>query len=42
MPKLIKDWEGLVGLESEQYKLDIDVDKPDDFCSYGERKVDDA
>jgi hypothetical protein len=26
MAKLIKDWEGLVGLESEHYKLEIDVD----------------
>lgn len=26
MPKLIKDWEDLVGLESEHYKLEIDVD----------------
>lgn len=26
MPKLIKNWEGLVGLESEHYKLEIDVD----------------
>ena len=27
MSKLIKCWEELVGLESENYKLDIDVKK---------------
>jgi hypothetical protein len=26
MPKFIKDWKDLVGLESEHYKLEIDVD----------------
>ena len=26
MPKLITNWEDLVGLESEKYKLEIDVD----------------
>ena len=25
MPKFIRDWKDLVGLESEHYKLDIDV-----------------
>lgn len=26
MPKFIKDWKDLVGLESEHYKLEIDVE----------------
>ena len=26
MPKFIKDWKDLVGLESEHYKLEINVD----------------
>lgn len=26
MPKFIRDWKDLVGLESEHYKLEIDVD----------------